>query len=78
MANDMMVIEFSTTIVKSRPCEKFLADFCTSALLKALKIDILYSKNSRWSSFQKCRTVKVHYTVLYLITVIWSLYLTSK
>ena len=38
MANDRMVIEFSTTIVKSRPCENSLADFCTSALLKALKI----------------------------------------
>ena len=38
MANDMMVIEFLTTIVKSTPCENSLADFCTSALLKDLKI----------------------------------------
>ena len=34
----MMVIEFLTTIVKSTPCENSLADFCTSALLKALNI----------------------------------------
>ena len=41
-------------LLKSRPCENFLADFCTSALLKALKINLLYSKKSRCSSFQKC------------------------
>ena len=46
MANDRMVIEFSTTIVKSRPCENSLADFCTSALLKALKINLLTLKKA--------------------------------
>ena len=55
MANDMMVIEFSTTIVKSRPCENSLADFCTSALFKALKINLLYSKKADGQAFRSAK-----------------------
>ena len=44
----------------SRPCEFSLVDFFTSAFLKALKINLFYSKKSRWSSFQKCKSSKVH------------------
>ena len=45
--------------LKSRPCEKFLADFHTSVLLKALKLNLLCSKKSRCSNFQKCCSAKV-------------------
>ena len=39
-----------------RPCEKYLADFCTSALLKDLKINLLYSKKSICSNFQRSKS----------------------
>ena len=31
-------------LLKSRPCEKILADFCTSALLKALEFNLVTIK----------------------------------
>ena len=37
-------------LLKSRPCENCLEDFCTSARLEALKVNLLYPKKS----FQKC------------------------
>ena len=43
--------------LKLRPCENSLLYFCTSALLKSLKLNLLYSKKSRWSSFQKCKSL---------------------
>ena len=45
--------------IKSRPCENSLADFCSSTLLKVLKINLLQPRKSKWSSFQKCRSTKV-------------------
>ena len=39
--------------LKSITSEKFMADFCTFALLKALKINFLYSKRIIWSKVQK-------------------------
>ena len=44
-------------LLKSRPYEKFLADFCTSALLKALKINLLYSKMFKFSEVLKCKSL---------------------
>ena len=38
--------------LKLRPCEKFLASFCTSALLKALKINLLYPKKTDGQAFR--------------------------
>ena len=58
MANDMMVIEFSTTIVKSRPCENSLADFCTSTRLNALKMSLLYSKKADGKAFRSAEEVQ--------------------
>ena len=42
----------------SRPCENCLAQFCNSALLKALKINLFSSEKSKWSSFQNFRSAK--------------------
>ena len=33
--------EAQVGLLKSRPCEKILADYCTSALLKALKFNLV-------------------------------------
>ena len=49
---------YAILILRSRPCENSLAFFCTTALLKAIKINLLYSIKRRWSSFQKCRSAK--------------------
>ena len=40
----------------SRPFESSLADFCTFALLKTLKINFGYPQKSRWSNSQKSRS----------------------
>ena len=37
----------STKFLKKRPCEKSLVDFCTYALLLALKINLLYPEKHR-------------------------------
>ena len=46
--------------LKSRPCEKSLSDFCTSAHLKGLKINLLHPQqaqkgfwpiSARWGSY---------------------------
>ena len=42
---------------KSRPCENPLADFCTSALLKALKINTGISKRTDGQAF-RCAEVQ--------------------
>ena len=46
-------------VLKLRPCESFLADFCISSLLKDLKINLLSLKRSRLSSSQNCKSAKV-------------------
>ena len=38
--------------LKSRPCENSLADFCIFALLKALKINLIYSKKVDGQAFK--------------------------
>ena len=43
---------------KSRPCENPLADFCTSALLKALKINTGYSKKTDGQAFRSAEVQK--------------------
>ena len=40
----MILIFFNLPGIKSRSCENYLAEFCTSALLKPLKINRLHSK----------------------------------
>ena len=42
--------------LKSGPSENCLADFCTSVLVKALKINLLYPKKSRRSKMLKCKS----------------------
>ena len=46
----------STKLLKSRPCGKSIVEFCTSALLRALKINLLSPEKHRWSRFQKCKS----------------------
>ena len=36
--------EAQVGLLKSRPCEKILADYCSSALLKALKFNLISLK----------------------------------
>ena len=43
---------------ESRPCENSLVDFCNSALLKALKINLLYPKKYRCSNFRSAKVRK--------------------
>ena len=44
--------------LKSRPCENSLADFCTSALLKGLKINLLYPKKANGRAFRSAEVQK--------------------
>ena len=45
--------------LKSRPCEKFLADFFTTAFLKALEINLLYICTLKIADGQALRSVEV-------------------
>ena len=45
--------------LKSRPCEKFLADFFTTAFLKALEINLLYLSTLKIADGQALRSVEV-------------------
>ena len=51
----------STRLVelKSRLCEKFLADFFTTAFLKALEINLLYLSTLKIADGQALRSVEV-------------------
>ena len=44
----------------SRPFENYQADFCTSALLKDLKINFLYSKEADGQVLKSRSAIKVH------------------
>ena len=44
--------------LKLRPSENSLADFCTSALMKALKINLLYSKKVYGEAFWNAEVQK--------------------
>ena len=39
-------------LLMSRPCENFIADFCTSALLKPLKINLIFPKKADGQAFR--------------------------
>ena len=43
---------------KSRPSENFLIDFCNSVILKALKFNLLYSKESNVQAFRSAELQK--------------------
>jgi hypothetical protein len=42
-------------LLKSRPSEIYLPNFCTSALLKAIKIKLLYSKKADGPIFRSAK-----------------------
>ena len=44
--------------LKSRPFENSLVDFCISALLKALKINLLYPKKANGQAFRSAEVQK--------------------
>ena len=51
--------------LRSRPSESSLADFCTSALLKALKINLLFFKKKQMvklSESQTCKSLLQNFT----------------
>ena len=45
--------------LKSRPCEKFLADFFTTAFLKALEINLLWLSTLKIADGQTLRSVEM-------------------
>ena len=59
----LIIISCSYESIKAalelRPCGNCLADFCTSALLKALKINLIYSKKIKKSDGQAFRVAEV-------------------
>ena len=48
----MILIFFNLPGIKSRSCENYLAEFCTSALLKPLKINPLHSKKADGQAYR--------------------------
>jgi hypothetical protein len=51
------IVEHNTEL-KSRPCEKFLVEFCTSALLKALKFNLLSLKKADGQTLRSAEVQK--------------------
>ena len=54
----------------SRPCENSFADFCTSAILKALKINLLYSKKKQMVKFSEVLKCKSPPENIYIVSTL--------
>ena len=52
----------------SRPFENYQADFCTSALLKDLKINFLYSKKADGQALKSRSAIKGSLDNIYLVS----------